>query len=305
MPAQDLRSPRRAGLATLVVAALLTALLAACSGTRGAPPPDSSGAPPTFTRYVALGDSYTAAPLVPELEPATGCFRSTRNYPALLVDLVTIDTSVDRSCSGADTPDLTRAQTTVAGRVPPQLAAVSPDTDLVTLGIGGNDFGVFATLIGVCTDLRRQDPTGSPCRHAMDDDGHDRLLTSLGRTQVRVTAAIRRIQRTAPEATIVVVGYPQIVPAQGTCPELLPLADGDYAYAHSVNHTLTLALHQAAAMTDSVYADVWSASEGHDICSQDPWINGQFTDFSLAQAYHPFAVEQAEVAELISRALGS
>jgi hypothetical protein len=38
---------------------------------------------PESIDYVALGDSYTAGPLIPVVrEDAPGCFRSTSNYPA-------------------------------------------------------------------------------------------------------------------------------------------------------------------------------------------------------------------------------
>ncbi len=51
------------------------------------------------------------------------------------------------------------------------------------------------------------------------------------------------------------------------------------------------------------YVDVWSASQGHDVCSADPWINGQFTDPIRAAGFHPFANEQLAVAGLIGNAL--
>jgi hypothetical protein len=296
---------------------LLTGVLAlgACTGdaTSGIAPGGSAGTPsrPTeppapriFSRYVALGDSYTAAPLVPEFDAAQGCFRSTRNYPTLVAAALEVTRFVDRSCTGAETSDLAGPQQTGVGPVRPQFAALGPTTDLVTLGIGGNDFSVFGTLVGQCARLRSVDPAGSPCRAAQAEGGRDRLLVALRRTQERVKGAIAEIEQRSPRATVLVVGYPQIVPADGSCPELLPLADGDLAYARRVNRALSTALERAAAAAGVGYVNVWSASAGHDICAADPWINGRFTNFSLAQAYHPFAAEQAAVAELIASTLG-
>jgi hypothetical protein len=40
-------------------------------------------APPTSLKYVALGDSYVAAPLVPVTDVANGCFRSSAHYPSI------------------------------------------------------------------------------------------------------------------------------------------------------------------------------------------------------------------------------
>ena len=58
-------------------------------------------------------------------------------------------------------------------------------------------------------------------------------------------------------------------------------------------------LRFAAEETGSTYVDVWAASQGHDICSEDPWVNGAVTDQQRAAAYHPFAEEQAAVADLV------
>lgn len=271
-----------------------TALSAVLAGAALATTAPAQAADADF-RYVALGDSYTAAPLVPEVIPAGGCFRSTQNYPHLIAAALGVTDFADVSCSGADTPDMWASQ--LAG-IPPQLDAVTADTDLVTVSIGGNDFSVFGTLVAYCPTLRASDPTGDPCRDAMRADGRDRLLAAVHETRDRIVAVLEEVRRRAPQARIVVVGYLQIAPRDGTCPDRLPLADGDVAYAVQVNQRLTQALRQAAARTGADYVDVWRASQGHDVCSADPWINGQY--FSpVAAPYHPFASEQAAVAQLV------
>ena len=62
-------------------------------------------------------------------------------------------------------------------------------------------------------------------------------------------------------------------------------------------------LRKAALATGSTYVDVWTASSGHDICSDDPWINGSVNNERAAARYHPFAKEQAAVADLVTAAL--
>ena len=245
-------------------------------------------------RYVALGDSYSAAPLVPVTDVAQGCFRSSANYPSLVAEALGAQLD-DRSCGGARTEDLTRSQ--LAG-VPPQARALRPDTQLVTVGLGGNDGGVFSSLVNRCSALARQDPEGSPCETAMTAGGTDRLLTTLQATRARLTTALREVERRSPDARVLAVGYPQIVRAGSPCPEL-PLAAGDYAYAERVNRALTDAVRGAARAAGVTYVDVWAASRGHDICSDQPWVNGSVTDQSAAAAYHPFAVEQRAVAKLV------
>lgn len=77
-----------------VVALAVVLLLAACTGPvprsdnpLPAPPASTSTVPPLdTTKYVALGDSFTAGPLVPVTDVASGCFRSDHNYPTLLAE---------------------------------------------------------------------------------------------------------------------------------------------------------------------------------------------------------------------------
>ncbi len=245
-------------------------------------------------KYVALGDSYVSAPLVPVTDVADGCFRSSNNYPSLVAKKLGAELD-DRSCGGAKTTDFTRSQ---FPDVPRQLSAIKPGVDLVTIGVGGNDDTVFARLVGRCPALRAKDPQGDPCRVAMGAGGSDELLTALKRTGTRVTALVRQVRQKLPKAKVLVVGYPQIVSPDDACSEL-PLAKGDYAYAEKVNFALTEMLHRAAKATGATYVDVWKASKGHDICSKDPWINGSVNDEKRAARYHPFANEQAAVADLV------
>lgn len=267
---------------------------AARNGTAPSSPPS---APPSDLKYVALGDSFTSAPLVPVTDVANGCFRSSANYPALVSRELGAELD-DRSCGGAETVHFARAQ---FADVEPQRTALDRSTDLVTIGIGGNDEEVFAQLVNQCPKLRERDPDGAPCQQEMGAGGSDRLLTALARTRTKVTDLVAQVRREAPKARVLVVGYPQIVSADDACEEL-PLARGDYAYAERVNRTLTEALRTAAKRTGATYVDVWAASEGHDICADEPWVNGVVSDQKRAAAYHPFAEEQVAVAELVVEA---
>lgn len=254
-------------------------------------------APPTELSYVALGDSYASAPFVPTTDVANGCFRSSANYPALVARLLGADLD-DRSCGAARTKDF---QVSQYPDVPPQLDALSDRTDLVTVGIGGNDERVFGRLTSQCPALRASDPDGNPCQTALEQGGQDALVAAIDRTGTKVTRLLREVRQRAPKARVLVVGYPQIATATDRCPEL-PLARGDYAYVVKVNFALTEMLRTAAEATGATYVDVWRASRGHDICSDDPWINGSVDDEQAAARYHPFANEQLAVADLVVRA---
>ncbi|QBR93962.1 SGNH/GDSL hydrolase family protein [Nocardioides euryhalodurans] len=303
-----LRGPSLTGA---VLAAAL--LLGGCSdsGSGAAAPPDPAPSseptdpPQPALSYVALGDSFTAAPGIPETDTSDGCLRSSRNYPALVAEALESDRDVtlaDRSCSAADTTSLAGPQEIGREALPPQLDALDRDTDLVTLSMGGNDFGVFLQLVGGCVSLSQQDPAGSPCADAAGRQG-DLLTTTQQEIEQRLVTAVREIQSRAPRAQVLLVGYPQLAPAAGECPDLLPLASGDLPFARTVNKTLTDNLARAAERTGTTYVDVWSASAGHDICADAPWVNGQVGQQGGAIPFHPLPAGQQGVADLVVAAV--
>lgn len=276
--------------------------------TTAAGPAHETGSPATaptaYRRYVALGDSYTAAPLVPPTDTSTICLRSAVNYPALVARALPGTRLTDVSCSGATTGDVTARQSSPISQqsVPPQIRAVTGRTDLVTVGLGGNDDGLFGAVLGQCLQVASTDPAGAPCRTAFatqDPTRLDRAFSDIRRNIAGVVAAVRE---RAPRARVLVVGYPQIIPATGRCADL-PLAAGDYAFGRRVNRGLTEAVRRGAAAARAEYVDLWRPSAGHDICGADPWINGRVTSAARALAYHPLAVEQQQVARLVLAAL--
>jgi len=267
-------------------------------------PGKSTGAPSAAAgspTYVAMGDSYTAAPGVGDTVD-TGCSRSSSNYPSLVAAELGLALT-DVSCGGATTTSLVGVQETAVGAVPPQFAALTPGTDVVTLSIGGNDDGLFAELFTTCLGLTDQDPDGAPCRDAFDAEGADRALATIGLVEGRLTSALVGIKDRAPGAQVVLVGYPQLVPATGRC-DLLPLAPDDYDYVRDLMVALGAATEKAAADAGAAYVDVLAASEGHDICAgEDAWVNGVGGPVDGAMGMHPFGAEQQAVADLVVEAL--
>jgi lysophospholipase L1-like esterase len=291
------RRLRRASAAALTV--VLAGGLAACSSEERTEAQAQARVTVPALRYVALGDSYTAAPLVPETDLSNGCLRSTQNYPALVAAASPDTELVDVSCSSADSASMVGAQRAGDQAQAPQFDALTEETDLVTVGIGGNDFNLFGTLVGVCPGLRATDPTGAPCEARFTSGGTDQLGRRVEQIGSHVAAIVEGIRDRAPDARVIVVGYPQILPDRGTCPDLLPLADGDVDYARRIVDALTTAIVRAARRSGAEYADVRAATAGHDICADDPWVNGRHTDARRALAFHPFAAEQQAVADLL------
>jgi len=284
----------RARAVALVLAASL--LVAGCDDASG------KDSPPHAKSYVALGDSYTSAPGVPTIIQE-GCFRSDHNYPHLVAQELGLELD-DVSCGGAATTALVGVQETSDGPVPAQFDALTKDTDVVTLGIGGNDEGLFGELLASCITLGQEGSTGSPCRDLMTQGGGDRVKETIALIQGRLTSSLEGIKKRAPHAKVVFVGYPQLAPQRGRC-DTLPLSPGDYDYMHEVMITLGNATEQAAKDAGVLYVDLLHASAGHDVCAgPDAWISGITPDPDRpGVSMHPYAEEQVAVADLVVAAL--
>jgi len=291
------------------VAAALT--LSACqvaSEPQAEPDPDVTQVGSTQTPdgedefvYVAMGDSYTAAPLFPlaEQEQINGCLRSDENYPALVATQLDVPL-IDVSCSGASTTSMFAAQRFIDNERPPQLDSLTTDTDLVTLGIGANDFRYFSKMIFTCLKVAKRDPEGSPCRDKnLTPQGRDRIERHLSEIRRNVSRVVRAIGRKAPNAQILLVGYPQLLPAEGTCRNKLPLAVGDYAYTRDLNLRLANAVRRGGVSAGAEFVDLVEASQGHDICSDEPWVAGIRGAPQRAMGLHPYPEEQRAVADLV------
>src|SRR6266542_3718406 len=219
--------------------------------------------------YVALGDSYTSGPFIPvqSLDPL-GCGRSNVNYPSLLARKLQASLT-DVSCAGADTSNMTASQSVpFGGTNKPQFSALKVNTGLVTVGIGGNDFGVFGELVGTCPGLRASNPTGSPCKDHFTAGGVDTVKAAIAGITPRVAAVLTGVHQRSPGAAVYLIGYPRIAPETGYCPNILPFADGDYAWLNSVEEALNAALADAAGGGAASFVDTYGPSRGHDACAR-------------------------------------
>ena len=215
----------------------------------------------TALRYVALGDSYSAASgnVPPDLSSPL-CVRSTVNYPHVIAAAVHAQLT-DVTCGAAETKDYTTSQ---YPGVAPQLDAVHADTQLITMTIGGNDSGVFLDSILECgvagvSTLGQ----GHPCQDRYGSSFEDTIRST---TYPALVAALRAVRAKAPKARVAILGYPWIVPASGGCFPQLPLASGDIPYLRHEQATLNDAVRRAAAASGATYVDLSVVSNGHDAC---------------------------------------
>ena len=272
--------------------------LIAVLGAIGALAPSVANA--AGSSYVAMGDSYTAAPGV--LPPAPGsfplCFQSAANYPHLVASALSLSLT-DVSCSGAKTANFTKSQ---FKGLEPQFSALSATTEVVTVGMGGNDGNLFGTLVAGCTALDFGHPNeGAPCQE------HFEAFVSATReaNQPLQEAALAEIHVLAPLAKVFVVGYPDITPAHGYCPEAMPWTTGDLRwFRNQVQIPGNETLRQEAENTGAVFVDTFPHSIGHDVC-QPPgvrWIEPLFKSLT-GVAVHPNATGEEQDALRVEKAM--
>jgi lysophospholipase L1-like esterase len=281
-------------LAACVIAALLFVLL-------GAPSSQASTSQATSLRYVALGDSYSAASGVLPPDPTAHpmCLRSTSNYPHLIA-AATGAQLTDVTCGGADTGDYYAPQ---YDGVPPQLDAVTADAELVTMTIGGNDSGVFIDSIVRCGMAGASTGgQGSPCKDRYGSSFQDTIRTTTYPALVKALGAVRAA---APDAEVAILGYPWIMPKTGGCFDRMPVAEGDVPYVRGIQATLNDAVRRAAAATGATYVNMNKVSEGHDACQPlgvrwiEPVLQG-----TNAVVVHPNALGEEQMAARAMQVLG-
>ena len=251
--------------------------------------------------YVALGDSYTSGPGVPNQMPeAVGCGRSDHNYPHLVAAALDVGRFTDVSCGSATTAHMAEAQPLPNGLTNgPQLDALGPDVDLVTLGIGGNDIG-FGEIMANCVARSVLLPVTAPCRQYYTRQG-DELGARIEATAPKVAAVLAAIRERAPDARILVVGYPVILPAAGPgCWPLMPIAVGDVAWLRTVEGHLNAMLAEQAAAAGATFVDTYASSVGHDVCRLpgNKWVEG-LVPTAPASPVHPNALGMANSADQV------
>ncbi|GLW72295.1 lipase [Kitasatospora phosalacinea] len=310
---------RRLSTVASVLAGVALIGSAGCSAGRAAPSPEPDRVSPTPSAtpvtgpYVALGDSYTSGLRIPPQSGfPQGCGRSGANYPSLVARQLALKEFTDVSCSGARTGDLTAAQQTEDGSNPPQLDALGAGTRLVTLGIGGNDAG-FLDVLGRCAiESVRHGLTGrgdeAPCRaYYTTGAGRGEVQRKMTTTGERLTAVLAEIKRRAPQAEVLLVGYPALLPQDpGRCAGTLGdgIAGADVGFVAEQERQLNSMLRQRAEAAGAVFVDTYSSSTGHDMCEAagTRWIEPLAAEQGLAPI-HPNAQGQQGMAAAVLDAL--
>ncbi|MET8542976.1 SGNH/GDSL hydrolase family protein [Kitasatospora sp. NPDC004799] len=278
-------------------------------------------------RWTALGDSYTAGVIEAtgdETAPRDGCARTVDSYPEILRRrLGSLVALRNVSCSGATTDGVDASAQSPLGRplpplgtdpngpypaVPPQIDAVDPATDLVTVGIGGNDLG-FAEILKSCIELGAlRLGRGTPCKDQFDAG----LPARLDRLRAAYDRMLTALHAKAPSARVLTVGYPYLVPEDATrCQygnllQFGTFTTGDLAWARTaLLEPLNALIARRTAAHGDTFVDLYPASAGHSVCDTDHWLDGVLTSVLPLEyaVVHPNATGQAHTAALVGDAV--
>jgi hypothetical protein len=255
------RAPSRPLRRVLLAVAALTATLVPGAATV-ATAPAALAATPT---YVALGDSYASGTGTRSyLADGTSCQRSAYAYPSLIAAARGYALNF-RACSGARISDVTTAQ----------LGVLSASTAYVTISVGGNDAGFADVLTECATPWWAGD-----CDGAIDDARAFISNTLPG----RLSTLYASIRTKAPNAKVVVVGYPRIFMGED-CNAGTWFSPAEMTRLNQTADLLNSKTAAAAAARGFSFANPTSRFVGHAVCDDVEWING--LSWPISESYHP------------------
>lgn len=222
------------------------------------------------TQYIALGDSYAAGQGAGPYKNDT-CYRSRNTYSELAADTKPIKLVTNAACSGKTTQEV----------VATQLLQLDGRTELVTVTAGGNNLG-FGDIVTSCGAAMSNPAFAGACA---DASAIARAKIDSGQLAVEVAAMVQSVKAAAPNAKIVVTGYPYLF---DPIPEGLTDPMSQFIYqATGLANGLNGSIAAAAWETKVQFVDVRPAFAGHGILSTNgPWING---DTGNADGFHPNA----------------
>ncbi|HEY0453087.1 SGNH/GDSL hydrolase family protein [Actinophytocola sp.] len=220
-------------------------------------------------KYVALGDSYSSGTGAGSYGSSGSCKRSANSYPQLWANANGPSAFSFVACSGAVTNDVLNSQ----------VAAVTSDTALVTISIGGNDAG-FADVMTTCNTS-----SDATCVSRNQEAQNFARTTLPG----RLNNVYTQIRNRAPSARVVVLGYPHIYQLNGSCS--VGLSETKRAAINQSADVLASVISGRAGAYGFTFLDARSSFGGHEICASGArWLNS--VTWPVDESYHPNASGQ-------------
>ncbi|MET8778486.1 SGNH/GDSL hydrolase family protein [Nocardia sp. NPDC004654] len=226
---------------------------------------------------------------------------------------------LDVTCSGATTANiLDEPQRLPVGPVmPPQIGAVTPDTELVTITVGGNDLGLIGGMIarscgpGLVGALPAVSFLASELCASVLGDSAEPTAADFERVQGSIADVVRAVQSKAPNATILLVEYLPVVDRDATVCAKVPLSQSDAKAARGVYEGLVAASRAAALETGATTVAAPNADD-HHACAATPWTYGFNSPLdsdapdvgliaTIANSYHPNTTGMSAIADHLAR----
>lgn len=229
-------------------------------------------AAPPGPRYVAIGSSFAAGPMLPPGKPGgpPRCGQSQNNYPTLLAARLGMELT-DRTCSGATTEHVLGPW----GDIPPQIAGVTADTRLVTITIGGNDLSYIGNLFSATCIFNAKSVAASGATKAKAC-GTVRTPTEADyvRDEAQLNEIAHRLKATAPKARIVFVQYLTPVPPAGSLCAVTPVSEPDAAVVREIGRRLSAITNRVGKSQGALVVEMDRQSAKHTPCDPEPWMIG-------------------------------
>ncbi|MEW1810356.1 SGNH/GDSL hydrolase family protein [Pseudarthrobacter phenanthrenivorans] len=216
--------------------------------------------------YVALGDSYTAGTGAGPFTPTSPCVQTPGGYVDVVGKTGRVNLVANAACHGALLDQYSSIpHSTAIPSVEQQIhalagGALNDGTEFVSITAGANDVGVTGVLV---TCLTQQSST---CLAAIQSSA-----TYFPEMQLDLVNRLHEIRTAAPNAKIVVLGYPRLFdPA-------VPFGQADPLVLNSIDvavGALNSSIEGAvtASGTSAVFVDVSQNFAGHEVNSADSWI---------------------------------
>lgn len=231
--------------------------------------------------YVALGDSYASGVGTRTYYDDSGsCYRSPKAYPVLDAERIGA-TLRFKACSGASVPEVRTGQ----------LGPLSATTNRVSVQVGGNDAG-FSNVITTCA----QPSWAADCGAAIDK-AQAFIADKLGARLDNLYGDIRGL---APNALVVVVGYPRLFNGED-CNAGTWFSGTEMSRLNQTADQLNAKIHSRADAAGFAFVDPTAAFVGHAVCADVEWVNGLSSP--TRESYHPNVKGQQAYSDLVDDAL--
>jgi lysophospholipase L1-like esterase len=249
---------------------------------------------------VAMGDSYSSGEGNPPFDPGTDvkkgdhCHRSVQAWPRLLAAAdPTITLEAHMACSGATTKDITSSRFNNEPSQIRQLEALAQPPQLITITIGGNDFG-FGSVLANCF-----------LANCVIDH---RLVTARNYIEKTFPGVLGQaydaIHAAEPGTSVAVIGYPRIFPTrQSATRNCNWLSSTERTQLNGLATLVNSVIGTAARKKGFTYVPTLNAFHRHEECTARSWLY-PIAKTPLPYDGHPLLAGQQALEKIVRAALG-